>query len=73
MAVHLLDAKVSFNVQHGCLYESDDPHMIDHSSSRAGMSSPRLTIATVIDGLPANYRKSVRINRLQFAHNHGYR
>ena len=43
------------------------------SLHRKGVSSPRLTMATVIDGLPLNYRKAVWQNRMQYAARHGYR
>ncbi|GAX78752.1 hypothetical protein CEUSTIGMA_g6189.t1 [Chlamydomonas eustigma] len=38
-----------------------------------GLASPLLTIATVIDGLPATYHTSLMKNRLQYAARHGYR
>ena len=40
---------------------------------RSGLSSPRLTMVTVIDGLPADYRKAVWHNRMQYAAKHKYK
>ena len=37
------------------------------------MSSPRLTMVTVIDGLPAKYMKAVWTNRMQYAARHKHR
>lgn len=37
------------------------------------MSSPRLTIVTVIDGLPKRYRTAIWNNRMHYAARHGHR
>jgi hypothetical protein len=40
---------------------------------KAGMSSPRVTMLTVIGGLPPAYQAVVMENRLQYAYANGYR
>ena len=40
---------------------------------REGMSNPRLTIVTVIDGLPKRYRTAIWNNRMHYAARHGHR
>jgi hypothetical protein len=42
-------------------------------SPKGGMSEPRVTIATVVAGLPRAYHAALLENRLQYAHAHGYR